>query len=66
MMEAAYRLMNEYEEFYRRKRPNEDLLFHVRLLIGEPNLEFAIETLSDLLWNSVMFARVWDELSFNI
>lgn len=66
MMEAAYRLMNEYEDFYRRKRPNEDLLFHVRLLIGEPNLEFAIETLSDLLWNSVMFARVWDELSFNI
>lgn len=66
MMEAAYRLMNEYEDFYRRKRPNEDLLFHVRLLIGEPNLEFAIETLSDLLWNSIMFARVWDEISFNI
>lgn len=65
MMEAAYRLMDEYEEFYRRRRPSEDLLFHVRL-IKDPFAEFAIETLSDLLWNSVMFARVWDELSFNI
>lgn len=65
MIEAAYRLMDEYEEFYRRRRPSEDLLFHVRL-IKDPFAEFAIETLSDLLWNSIMFACVWDELSFNI